>query len=215
MAKLRIAVLATATAVLLAAGATARADCLDEVRAVYADTMDAFARPPYRATRIHSAADGTKISGFDDIVETPLRTISHVHEGQATLAVDGQTWTGAGPDGPWSPAPNMFPADRRAAMERSHAERLANLTEAECHGEVEVDGSTVLHYAYTTKTDPDPDQGGLWFGAREDIHVDPETGLLMRHEMSEFVSSFQAEPNGETAMTVFEYDPSIEVVPPE
>lgn len=195
--------------------AAAAEDCLEIVRQIYRDDLDPFARPPYRSVRIHRNAAGDKTAGFDNRVETPLRTISQVHGGAAALVIDRESWTGPGPEGPWTPAPAHFPADRAAVIARERAQSLANLADARCHGEVEVEGQTLLHYGFTTRTDPDPERGGLWFGAREEVFLDPGTRRVMRWERSDFVSSFAGEPSGERSVETFEYDDAVTVRPPE
>jgi hypothetical protein len=198
-----------------AAGTTARADCLDEIGTVYATDLDATTWTPYRSVRIHKNAEGETLYGFDITFETPERMITATHGRTAVLMVERETWTGPGPDGPWTKAPNQLPENPRATYERLHAERTANLSDAGCHGVVEVEGEQFLHYSYTTRTDPDASQGGTWFGGHEDAYLDPETRDLVRLVVSDIVAHYKPEPDGETFTEVYSYDPTIRVAAPE
>ena len=210
-----IATGAAALAVVAVPGETASADCLDEVRAVFADHLDARNWPPYRSVRIHKNADGDTLYGMDIISDAPDRMITHSHGRTAVLMLGRETWTGPGADGPWAKAPNHLPENPLEAYGRQHAEQLANLENAECHGMVEVEGKTLLHYSFTSRTDPDATQGGTWFGFHRDIYLDPETRLPMRRDMADFVAHYRPEPDGETASEVFTWDPDVKVEPPE
>lgn len=107
--------LAAALVALLAGGSPALADqCLDEVRGAYAEHLAPYERRPYRSVRVQTDEAGATIARFHNVVQTPSRTISLVEGSVATLAVDGDSWTGPGLDGPWTPSPNAFPDDRRA-----------------------------------------------------------------------------------------------------
>lgn len=193
----------------------AHADCLDEVKALYANELDGYKRPPYRATRIHYDENGGKKVGYDDVVETPLKTVSLIHGGEATLAVGQDSWTGPSLTGPWTKAPNRFTDDRRETHRKQLEQSIKNMSNAVCGGEVELDGKTYLHYRYTTKTDPDPAMGGFWFGATEDVNLDPKTKLVMRWDMTDFVSSFAPNASKERSTATFVYDDTIEVTAPE
>lgn len=189
--------------------------CMDEVREVFQTHLNAFERPPFRSERIHFSPDGVKISGFTNVVQSPLRGISLVHGDIAALSVDQQLWVGPTVDGPWTISPDMLPADRLASMESGFKQELANLVEPECNGMVERDGKTYLNYVYTTKTDPEEAQGGLWFGATNSVFLDPETKLVMIWEQTDFISSFSSKSNPEKSVETFVYDETITVDPPQ
>jgi hypothetical protein len=189
-------------------------ECMDEVRALFSSSLDPFQRPAYRSQRTHFDEAGAKKSAFQNVVQTPLRTISLVEGGAAALVVDQDTWTGPTLDGPWTSAPSTMPDNRRAAMEMSLEQQVANLSEPACDGEVEVDGQQLLKYSFTTKTDPNPDQGGLWFGSSDTIYIDPATGQVMLWERTGFTSSFAPTPTAESSVETFEYDDAITVDPP-
>ncbi len=200
---------------LVAATPVAHADeCLDEVRALFAESLDPFQRPPYRSQRTHFDETGAKKSAFENVVQSPLRTISLVEGGQAALVVDRDVWTGPGIDGPWTSAPSTMPENRRAGIEQSHQQQLANLADPICGGEVEVEGRQLLQYGFTTKTDPNPDQNGLWFGSTDKVYIDAETRQVMRWERTGFTSSFAPNPSAERSLETFEYDETIRVDPP-
>lgn len=215
MPKKIFAIGAAALAFFAVEGKTALADCLDEVRTIFAEHLDARNWPPYRSVRIHKNADGDTLYGMDIIAVAPDRMITHSHGRTAVLMVGRETWTGPEADGPWEKAPNHLPENPLEAYGRQHAEQLANLEDAECHGTVDVDGESLIHYSFTTQTDPDGAQGGTWFGFHRDIYLDPETRLPMRRDMSDFVAHYRTEPDGETASEVFTWDPDVEVAPPE
>jgi len=193
----------------------AHAACLDEVKALYANELNAYDRPPYRAVKIYYDVDGNKKSGFDHIVETPLRTISFVHGGSAALTIDRDAWTGPTSEGPWTKSAANFPKDRRETHERIARESIANMTDAKCGGSVEIDGKPLLHFGFTTKSDPDPEQNGQWFGAKEDVYLDPDSKRVMRWEQANFISSWSKDISRERTVQTFEYDETIKVNPPE
>ncbi|MEQ9258209.1 MAG: hypothetical protein RIG84_03830 [Roseovarius sp.] len=192
------------------------AECLEEVRALWADggPFDAYQRPPHRNTNTMYDAAGNVTRVFDSIIETPLRTMAGIEGTHMTLAIDNRIWTGPGSEGPWTPQPDME-GDRRAGHAEDRAQRQANTTDAACHGMVEHEGATYLSYGFTTRTDPSEATGGTWFGSTDTVYIDPETRQVMIWEMGNFVYSWAPEPNGERHVIVFEYDPAIKVNPPE
>lgn len=190
---------------LLAAGA-ARADCIDDIRAHYTDP---FERPPYRTIKHVYDENGTELRFFQDIVETPLRTISAVNGKDATLVIDRDYWTGPSPEGPWTKGATRMPGDREAGIRAMYLQELANITEPECLGETERDGKTLLHFRFVTRTDPDAT--GTWFGARNDILVDPGTKLMVHWTQTDFENSFQQGVSKEVHVRKMEYDTTIRI----
>lgn len=207
--------LTLAIALLIAVPPAAQAgECMDEVQALFSSSLDPFQRPAYRSQRTHFDDAGAKKSAFENVVQTPLRTISLVEGGEAALVIDKDVWTGPSLDGPWTSAPSTLPDNRRAAMQLSHEQQMANLSEPLCNGEVEVDGQQLLKFGFTTKTDPNPDQGGLWFGSTDAVYIDAATDQVMRWERTGFTSSFAPTPTNERSVETFEYDDTIKVDPP-
>lgn len=204
-----------AAALAIFAGAAEAESCLDTIRDLYSTTLYAYDRPPYRSEKTVYDPDGTVLHVFVSTVESPLRTKSGVRGDAVALVIDRQVWTGPGPDGPWTEAPSNFPADRKAAHDRAHKQQLENITDPVCEGAVEMEGDTLLKYAFSTQTEPDPDQGGLFLGERSTVYIDPDTRRVMRWEQTDFVTPWMAEPDHARHVTTFTYDPEIRVDPPD
>ena len=81
-------------------------------------------------------------------------------------------------------------------------------------GTVDVEGASYLSYSFTTKSDPDEEMGGLWYGSSDTVYIDPGTRQVMIWEMGNFVSSWAPAPTGEHHRVVFTYDPSIKILRP-
>ncbi len=188
--------------------------CEDEVQEVFQTSLYSYDRPPYRSEKSVYDAQGALQHVFVSSVETPLRTLSGVKGDSMALVIDRQVWTGPSATGPWTEAPSNFPADRKAAHDKAFAQQLANLDEIECNGLVEMDGVSLLSYSFSTQTDPDPDQGGLYFGERSTVYLDPETRRVMRWEQTDFTTPWMTEPDAALHVTVFTYDPELTVTPP-
>lgn len=90
-----------------------------------------------------------------------------------------------------------------------YLQELANITEPECLGETERDGKTLLHFRFVTRTDPDAT--GTWFGARNDILVDPGTKLMVHWTQTDFENSFQQGVSKEVHVRKMEYDTTIRI----
>lgn len=195
-------------------GAIAKADCLTRIKTLYANELDAYKRPSYRSLRLHLDEAGKKKAGSDNIVETPLRTISYVHGSVATLVLDEKIWNGETINGPWQKAPHNFPKNRRALHEHNQAAYIKNLTDAKCNGKVKHAGKTYLHFHFATKTDPLKDQGGKYIGASHDVYLDPKTKLVMIWEKTNFISSYSKTPSKEKTIETFTYDNTIKITEP-
>lgn len=205
-------------AAIAAAPQAARADsCLDELKGLFRNEMDAFNRKPYRSVKTVYGEDGNEQLVFDNIVENPLETISGNRGGPFGLVVDQEVWTGPTQEGPWtrSPTPPGFPPDRKAGYDAQHAQMLANMGDAVCHGEVELDGARYLHYDY--KIHPPEDRTALpyWAAESDSIWLDPQTRQVARWEQTDFEVSFLKGISRERHVTVFEYDETIRVDPPQ
>lgn len=191
-------------------------DCRDRIAAMFdGGALDAYQRPPHRHEKQVMSADGTVQTTFTSVVQTPLRTISGVKGGDMTLAVDDRTWTGPGPDGPWSESPSNFPPDRETWHKAMQAQQAANLTDVSCPGIVDVNGTVLENFRFSTRTDPNPDQNGAYFGSSDSVYVSPETGQVMRWDQSGLYSSWLPTPGNDLYVTRFDYDPAIRVDPPQ
>lgn len=201
----------------VASGDTLADSCKEEISAMHYDgPLDPFARPPYRSEKQVFDADGNMLWVFDDIVETPLKTVSGVRgSGSFALVVDRSVWTGPSLEGPWSSAPSNFPKDREAALKRTRDLRVEGITMAKCAGEVTLDGKTVRQYIFQTKPAPDEKQGGMWFAERSTVFVDPQKEEVVRWEMTDFQSSFMPDVNKEMHVFTFSYDPDLTVDIPQ
>jgi hypothetical protein len=132
-----------------------------------------------------------------------------------TLSIDRRTWTGPGPDGPWTEAPNQLPEDLEGFHRATRDQLAANLREVECPGVVDLDGAQAVSYRFTTQTDPDDTQGGTYFGATYQVWIDPERGVLLRQEQSGLFAHYQPEPGQDRHVAVFAYDPDISLQAPD
>ncbi len=191
-------------------------DCTAQIAAMFkGGPLDAYQRPAHRHEKQVRDASGTVTVTFQSIVETPLRTISGVKGGDMTLAIDDDTWTGPGPDGPWEPSVNNMPKDRKPWHLALQAQQAKNLTNTECKTGVMFEGASYDVVRYSTKTDPNPDMGNAFFGSTDTAYVDPKTRQVMRLEQTGFFSSWLPEPGTDIHTTVFTYDASIKVSAPE
>lgn len=213
---LRLAVLSKGIALLLLSGVLgiAHANCLDEVRTVLRNDLDLSKWPPYRSASVIRSVTGVESGRLDSIIETQNRTIATYPGGFSALAIDGKVWTGPSPQGPWSAAPSGNILTDDAARARLQAQQVANLSEAECLGEADLEGKRVVVYRYLTKTDPDPSIGGHWFGGRSKVFLDPATRRVLRWEQSDAIGSFSMGDRTSTQIQSFMYDPTIKVSPP-
>lgn len=189
--------------------------CLSEVKALFGNEFNAYNWSPYKSVRIHTDADGKKTAGFDNIVETPLRTISLTHGSKAAMAIDQQVWVGPTVNGPWEKSPNNFPEDRQKIHAMQYAQSLKNLTDARCEGEVELNGKKLMLYKYTTKTDPIKERGNIWFGGTDAIYYDPKTRRVMRRVQTDFINSFTKGMSKDVITEDFTYDPDIKILAPK
>lgn len=201
----------------LAVAATAQTDtCHDRItEMMQGGALDPFTRPAHRFTNTVTDPEGAVRYVFSSVWDSPARSISGIAGGNFTLIIDSDSWVGPGRDGPWTPAPNQLPPDREAFQRKQQAQMIANLTDAACPGTVALDGVTFETVSYFTKTDPDDSMGGAWFGALNTVYMAPDTGLVMRWELTDFVSSFAPEVNKDLHTQIFSYDPSISLTRPE
>ncbi|MAQ81817.1 MAG: hypothetical protein CMH12_01135 [Maritimibacter sp.] len=205
------AVSACLAALLLAAPAVAD-PCLEEIAALFDDggAMDPFARPPLHQFTQEYDTDGNPTRLNEALFDGPLKTIAGVAaENHFTMAIDRDLWNGPSLDGPWTGVDYQFPQGREEQMRAALAQNRANLTDTACHGTE--DG--LLHYTWRTQTDKDAT--GMFYGGLTDAWVDPDTGLMMRMEMTEFVNSWTEGTDMARHEVRFEYDPSISVTAPE
>lgn len=191
-------------------------DCTLRIAAMFTGgPLDAYQRPPHRHEKQVIDDAGTVTVTFLSIVETPLRTISGIKGGAMTLAIDDDTWTGPGPDGPWQPSESNMPKDRKPWHQAMQAQQAKNLTATDCSGAVGIDGHIWDRVRYSTKTDPNPDMNNAFFGSTETVYIDPETLQVMRWEKTGLFSSWMPEPGKDTHITLFRYDPDVKVTAPD
>lgn len=191
--------------------------CLDEVRDLFRNEMDAFNRQPYVSVKTVFGEDGSEQLVFDNIVENPLETISGNRGGPFGLVVDREVWTGPTQKGPWTPSPTppSFPDDRKASYDAQSAQMLASMGDAVCHGEVELDGAQFIHYEYSVHPPEDKTALPYWAAERNKIWIDPQTRQAARWEQTDFQVSFLEGISKERHVFVFEYDETIRVDPPQ
>lgn len=191
-------------------------DCTAQIAAMFAGgPLDAYQRPPHRHEKQVADATGNVSITYQSIVETPLRSIFGIKDGAMTLAIDDDTWTGPGPDGPWTPSENNMPKNRKPWHQAMQAQQVKNLTATDCVDGVMLDGHTWNMVRYSSKTDPNPDMNNAFFGSTDTAYIDPETLQVMLLEQTGFFSSWLPEPGTDTHTTRFTYDPAIKITAPD
>ena len=214
---MRLKLLVFPVFLIAAAPAPASADdCLAEIKALYGDEMNAYTRKPYRSTKTVYDADGRQTHVFENLVETPLRTISGVKgSGAYTLVVDLSAWTGPGADGPWTPAPANFPKDRKAGHDAFREAEIAGMSDPECPGAVDLDGRPALKFVFRIKTEPVAEMNGMWLADHNTVWLDPASKDVLRWDKTDFQSNWAPDVSKERHVEVFEYDGSIKVTSPD
>lgn len=191
-------------------------DCSSQIAAMFTGgPLDAYQRPPHRHEKQVTDAAGNVTITYQSIVETPLRTISGIKDGAMTLAIADDTWTGPGPNGPWTSSENNMPKNRKPWHQAMQAQQAKNLAATECLDGVAIGGNTWDMVRYSTKTDPNPDMNNAFFGSSDTVYIDPETKQVMRLEQTGFFSSWLPEPGKDTHVTQFSYDADIKIAAPE
>lgn len=191
-------------------------DCTSRIAEMFTDgPLDAYQRPPHRHEKQVTDAAGNVSITFQSIVETPLRTISGIKGGAMTLTIDDDTWTGPGPDGPWTSSVNNNQRDREPWHNTMQEQQAKNLTATECADGVTLEGNTWDRVRYSTKTDPNPNMNNAFFGSTDTVYIDPETMQVIRLEQTGFFSSWLPEPGKDTHITLFTYDPDVKINAPE
>lgn len=191
-------------------------DCTTRIAAMFTGgALDAYQRPPHRHEKQVFDATGTLTITFQSIVETPLRTISGIKDGAMTLTIDDDTWTGPGPQGPWTASANNNPKNRKPWHLAMQTQQAKNLTDTQCVDGVALDGKTYDMVRYSTRTDPNPDMNNAYFGSSDTAYIDRESGQVMRLEQTGFFSSWLPEPGKDTHVTRFTYDADVKVTRPK
>lgn len=189
--------------------------CLEEIKTLYANELNAYNRKPYRSVKTVYDAEGKQTHIFDNIVENPLETISGVRGTVMAMVIDQQSWTGPSMEGPWSPAPANLPPDRKAGHDAFRQAEIDGMSAGECAGQVDLDGRPALKYAFNIKTEPVEEMGGMWLADRNTIWLDPETKEILRWDKTDFQSNWAPEIDSSLHVEVFEYDETITVDPPQ
>ncbi len=191
-------------------------DCTSHIAEMFTNgPLDAYQRPPHRHEKQVVDSAGNVSITFQSIVENPLRTISGIKGGTMTLTIDDDTWTGPGPDGPWTPSENNNPKNREPWHKAMQAQQAKNLTATECANGVKLNGNTWNMVRYSTKTDPNPDMNNAFFGWSGTVYIDSNTLQVMRLEQTGFFSSWLPEPGKDTHVTLFTYEPDVKISVPE
>ena len=192
-------------------------DCHGHIATMFDEgPLDPFARPPHSYVNTTYAADGSVKSTYLARFETPVESIGGTEGGTMfAMIVGSESWIGPSMDGPWTAAPNMVPDDHEAFVRLQMEHNVANLAQVSCPGLVEVEGQEFENVAYFTKTDPSKAAHGAWFGGLNSVFIDPETGRVMRWEITEAVSSFAPKPSGDRQVLIYTYEPDLRVDPPQ
>ena len=190
--------------------------CADRIRALFdGGPLDPRDRPPHRHTNTVTAEDGSLIRIFDSVMESGINSMPSVRgSGQFTLVLDRNSWTGPTADGPWTKHDNLLPEDRMGQIDRIRLAEQANMTDADCPGQRDLDGKPVEVVIYNTKSDPDPAMGGAWFGAHNTVFYAPASGRVLRWEMTDFQNSWSTSISKERHVITHTYDDSIRLPRP-
>ncbi|CTQ53825.1 hypothetical protein LP7551_02354 [Roseibium album] len=192
-------------------------DCFDKISKMFdAGPLDPFVRTPHSLTNTVTDADGNFLRKFQTRWQTPSRSVSGVEgSGYFALVINSDTWTGPTLDGPWTKAPNSLPDDHMEERRRQHEQQRANLSNTECSGETEIDGSKYDVVSFVTRTDPNPQMQDMWFGARHKVFIEQTTGKVSIWKSTDFVSSFAPELSKEMQVQVFTYNETLVIPDPE
>lgn len=191
------------------------ADCTRDVQKLFdkRGAMNAFARPPHSQVATNYNPDGSVLSVLRGRVESPVRTIVQVGEGgDCTLSVEDGYWNGTCWDGPWDGLSGTFPPGRADKLRDTQAAMRASVTEAECFGQVELEGQSLTKYRYRTLIGTVEDS--TLAGALYTVFVDEASGQVVRWEADEVVNFWQPEPDGSRTVMQITYDDTIRVTAP-
>jgi hypothetical protein len=199
----------------LALPPAAHADsCTEEIKALFSEgPLDPFVQPPYQYDMVvYDAAGAVKLE-YITTFDTPMRAMNGLKGQTMYLSIDRQTWSGPGPDGPWTELPNSLPEDLEGFHKATRDALAANLSEAECLGVVEKDGASLVAYRYKTQTGPNPD--GTYFGATYTSYIDPETNRLVLQEEIGAFAHYQPAPGTDVTIKTYRYDGDFTLSAPE
>ncbi len=195
--------------------AAASQDCIEKVRAMHKGAWNPFTRTPHRSVRTEYDSAGKVLLVWDNIVQSPLRTISGIrNQGPFALVIDNKAWTGPSLEGPWTSTQDL-PAGRKENLMRLNQSTIDGIHSAECAQTVVLDGKNVEKYTFKIKTAADKKQGGLWLADTNTIFFDPAAQQIVRWEKTEMQSSWAPKPSQNRHITEFDYDPNIKVEAPK
>ncbi|MBV2358966.1 hypothetical protein KUH32_04195 [Thalassococcus sp. CAU 1522] len=191
--------------------------CRDRIAAMFdGGALDPFARPPHRYVMTTTGPDGAVKSIYHAVFETPIRSLGWTEgAGMQSLILGSDSWIRMAEDQPWMAAPNMVPADHEGFARAQRAQQRANLDDTACPGTADLDGTEVEIVRYFTRTDPNPEAGGAWFGSANTVFIDPATGRVLRWEVTDAVSSFSPDPSPDIQVLVYTYDDTIALSEPD
>lgn len=191
-------VLGLATALCLVT-APAFADCADEIKSAIAATLTTGPVSTVGAI----AADGKAYRISAEYVPSgDLHLIADQTElgGELTevTTVGDKGWQKVGDA--WQDLPPEAVAEIKTNFANgSSIENLAGLADAQCLGEVELDGKKLLHYSFTNTAEGDVAAQKLW--------VDPANGAAVRQDM-------EMSGGAVTGSFTYTYDPNVTVTAP-
>lgn len=176
----------------------ARADCIDDVH----EAMKRIETSgPYRAEGTITMA-GMTTDVVSEVVPPDAMSVRFEGEGYTSRAVvvDGRAWANEGPG--WVEFKEGLARDLTAMIRDAAIAKLPELFEAQCLGEVEFEGATVLAYQL------DHDEEGNRQSAK--VLVDPQTGRPIQVDAK---GEFPMGPS--SSLLRYSYDPAITIEPPD
>lgn len=116
-------------------------------------------------------------------------------------------------DGPWTDTGSDNPYDAMEFARDMNASSAASITEATCDGEVDVEGRTLLRYAYRVRTETAGGQS--WWESDQVLYIDPTTGRMAITEEHNLMESWAPEPKDYVRVTTAVYGTDFAIAAPE
>lgn len=202
--------------VLLAATPLLADACLDEVKAMYLEDGGVFDPAfdiQHQEVTFNRMPDGTEQIVVTARWQAPDQVISAFPDGRFMLLWGQDFYDGSSWDGPWTDTGSDNPYDAMEFARDMNASSAASITEATCDGEVDVEGRTLLRYAYRVRTETAGGQS--WWESDQVLYIDPETGRMAITEEHNLMESWAPEPKDYVRVTTADYGTDFAIAAPE